>query len=104
MRKVTHIINLVITRKTDSVLLGSPMIGHFISDHPVLNCSLNSIKPSLSKKLISYRKIKDIDITALKENLISARKLTIAKQHEVSTSSCHNCQMNKLEITENAYL
>ena len=31
--------------------------------------------------------------------IISARKLTIEK-HDVSTTSCHHCQMNKLEITE----
>ena len=32
--------------------------------------------------------------------IISARKLTIIKQHDVSTTSCHHCQMNKLEVTE----
>ena len=31
---------------------------------------------------------------------VSARKLTIIKQHDVSTTSCHHCQMNKLEVTE----
>ena len=31
---------------------------------------------------------------------ISARKLTTIKQHDVSTTSCHLCQMNKLELTE----
>ena len=31
---------------------------------------------------------------------ISARKLTIVKQHDVSTTSCHHCQINKLETTE----
>lgn len=61
---------LVITRETDSALLGSPMTGQFISDHPVVNCSFNSIKPSLFKKSIINRKIKDIDITVFKENLI----------------------------------
>ena len=29
---------------------------------------------------------------------ISAIKLTIIKQHDISTTSCHLCQMNKLEI------
>ena len=67
-----HTLDLAITRETDPVLLGSPMIDHFISDHAVVNCSLNSVKPSLFKKLITYRKIKDIDITAFKVNLISS--------------------------------
>ena len=67
-----HTLDLVITRETDSVLLYSPKIGHLISDHAVVNCSLDSVKPSLSKKSITYRKIKDIDIAALKENLNSS--------------------------------
>ena len=67
-----HTLDLVITWEIDSVLLDSPLIGHFISDHAVVNCSLNSVKPSLSKKSITYRKIKAIDITAFKENLISS--------------------------------
>lgn len=40
------------------------MIGHFISDHAVVICSLNAVKPSLSKKSITYRNIK-----AFKETL-----------------------------------
>ena len=31
---------------------------------------------------------------------ISVRKLTILEKHDVSTTLCHHCQMNKLEITE----
>ena len=65
-------LDLVITRETDSVLLDPLKIGHFISDHAVVNCSMDSVKPSLSKKSITYRKIKDIDIAAFKENLNSS--------------------------------
>jgi len=67
-----HTLDLVITRETDSVLLDSPKIGHSISDHAVVNCSLDSFKSSLSKKSITYRKIKDTDIAAFKENLNSS--------------------------------
>ena len=70
---------LVITRETDSVLLGSPKIGHFISDHAVVNCSLNSVKPSLSKKSVTYRKIKDINITAFKLSSYRQASLTLVQ-------------------------
>ena len=39
-------------------------------------------------------------VKSLKERNNPARKLTIIKQHDVSTTSCHRCQMNKLKITE----
>ena len=55
-------------------------------------------------KLFSFKhyrvKIKVIIIIIY---FVSARKLTIAKQHDVSTTSCHHCQMNNLEITENGH-
>ena len=71
-----------------------------------MNTSFENIW-KISKQLITY-----YNLIACKRNkvsfiyylLISARKLTMAKQCDVSTTSCHRCQMNKLEITENAYL
>ena len=32
------------------------------------------------------------------------RKLTITKQHDVSTTSCHHCEMSKSEITEGMFI
>ena len=41
-----------------------------------------------------------VHFSNLKKRNNSARKLTIIKQHDVSTTSCHHCQMNELKIME----
>lgn len=70
-----HTLDLVITRETDSVWLGSSMIDHLVSDHGVANWSMNSIKPTLHKTSITYIKNKDIDIMAFKESLFSSDQM-----------------------------
>lgn len=69
--EIGHTLDLVITGEMDSVLLGPPLIGCFISDHAIVNYSLNSVKPKLSIKSITYRKIKDVDIKLFKDELSS---------------------------------
>lgn len=70
-----HTLDLVITRETDSVWLGSSMIDHLVSDHGVANWSMNSIKPPLHKTSITYIKNKDIGIMAFKESLFSSDQM-----------------------------
>ena len=50
----------------------------------------------------SVLKIESLTVYARNKKRLSVnrtvRKLTIVKQHDVSTTSCHHCQMNKLEF------
>jgi hypothetical protein len=64
-----HTLDLAITRQSDTVLLRQPKVGYLFSDHAPIFCSLKSVKPRLSAKSHSYRKIKAVDVAALKDDL-----------------------------------
>ena len=67
--ELDHTLNLVITLQSDTVLLQQPTVGRFFSDHAVVICSLNSARPCLRTKFHSYRKLKSVDVDALKIDL-----------------------------------
>ena len=67
--KHEHVLDLVITCQCDSILLHEPKIGHFFLDHAVVHCSLNSVKPGASLLSSTYRKLKTIDLGALRGEL-----------------------------------
>ena len=68
-----HTLDLIITRETDSVVHGIPSIGRFYSDHAVVTCELNSIKPPVPMKTVTYRKLQAVDIDELTRHLINSR-------------------------------
>ena len=68
-----HTLDLIITRETDSVVHGIPLIGRFFSDHAVITCRLNSIKPPVPMKTVTYRKLKAVNIGELRRDLINSR-------------------------------
>ena len=68
-----HTLDLIITRRNDEVVSDHPSIDHLFSDHFSVLCDLNMAKPSLSTKQVSYRKLKSIDIDALKSELASSK-------------------------------
>ena len=68
-----HTLDLTITRETDSVVHGIPSIGRFFSDHAVVTCRLNSMKPPVPMKTVTYRKLKAVDIGELRRDLINSR-------------------------------
>ena len=68
-----HTLDLIITRETDSVVHGVPSIGRFFSGHAVVTCWLNSIKPPVPMKTVTYRKLQAVDIGELRRDLINSR-------------------------------
>lgn len=65
-----HTLDLIITRKSDSVICTSPDSGHFISDHCAVLCHLRTSRPKINRKVISFRKIDEIDIDMFKSDLL----------------------------------
>ena len=63
--KPTHIsgrmLDLIITRCSDSLLFAKPMTDYLFSDHISVLCDLELGKPPPKVKQVSNRKIKDID-------------------------------------------
>ena len=64
-----HILDLVITRKSDNIIKGRPISDRYISDHCSVLCSLSVPRPSPTVKHISFRKLKSLDLTSFKDDI-----------------------------------
>ena len=64
-----HTIDLIIHNK---LLCGVANVqpGHFLSDHCLIHCTLNAEKPEQPSQVISYRKLKAINIKEFAMNII----------------------------------
>ena len=67
-----HTLDLIISRKGDSIILNSPKQTHFISNHSFVQCQLSCPKPLLEQRQISYRKLKNIDMKQFKSDIKSS--------------------------------
>ena len=68
-----HTLDLVITRKMDTIIRSQPVADCFLSDHATVICDLNLSKAPITSKRVSYRKLRAIDLDSLKEDLRSSR-------------------------------
>ena len=66
---LSHTLDLIITRQSDSIKKNNPTIVQFFSDHAAVLCDLNSIKPEASVKTVTYRNVKSVNIESFKSDL-----------------------------------
>ena len=64
-----HTLDLIITRKTDTIIFDSPTSDNFLSDHAIVLCNHCMNKSKLTVKNISYRKLESMDLDAFKADL-----------------------------------
>ena len=64
-----HTLDLVITRQSDQIIRSTPLVDRYFSDHASILCVLQSVKPSLTTKTVSYRKIKSVDVESVNADL-----------------------------------
>ena len=64
-----HTLDLIITRNSDQLLVSAPWADHLFSDHMPVHCNILVEKPSFKKSQISYRKLKSINMEALRNDL-----------------------------------
>ena len=71
----THVhgdtLDLIIARSFSKIITCQPVSDRFMSDHCAVLCNLDAPKPLTSKKSISYRKLKSIDIGSFREDLMA---------------------------------
>ena len=67
-----HILDLVITRKTENIIPFPPRSCSYFSDHTSVHFDIAIKKPPLQTKSISYRKTKAVDIDCFKHELASS--------------------------------
>ena len=85
-----HTLDLIITRQCDSLLSSVPVSNYFISDHSSLVCDLTVGKPTLPTKLISYRKIKAIDLQVLCEEMSTSKLCQDSPNSLNDLAECYN--------------
>jgi hypothetical protein len=85
-----NILDLVITREVDSILGSLPRPDHIFSDHMAISFGLNSSKPLPSKKCVTYRSLKSINITSFMIDLGESKLFLDAPTELDSLVSCYN--------------
>ena len=80
-----HTLDLVITRNCDNTILHGLKQGDLISDHNMITFLINTEKPEIQRKVVSYRKIKDIDMNIFKQNV--SHSLNISDIMDVTTAA-----------------
>ena len=64
-----HTLDLVITRQSDQIVISTPRIDRYFFYHASVLCHLHSIKPSFSTRILSFRKLKSVNIKTLNDDL-----------------------------------
>nr|XP_054775575.1 uncharacterized protein LOC129284133 [Lytechinus pictus] len=67
-----HTLDLILTRASDDVISNVSSSNFLPSDHSSVSCHLNVKKPDSIKIEISFRKLKDIDIQAFREDILES--------------------------------
>ena len=62
-------LDVVVTRSNDSLIRGVKVMDPVISDHYAVHCDLLMKKPQFAKKVVSFRKLRSIDIDSFCENI-----------------------------------
>ena len=83
-------LDLVITREVDSILGSLPRPDHLFSDHMAISFGLNSSKLPPSKKCVTYRSLKSINITSFMKDLGESKLCLDAPTQLDSLVSCYN--------------
>ena len=58
-----HTLDLIISRKWDTTIYAAPRIDRFLSDHGAVHFTINSNRPNITVKTVSFRKLISIVIT-----------------------------------------
>ena len=91
-----HTLDLIITRIGDEILQETPKPDFCISDHISIISKILLPKPSLIKKTIQYRKIKNVNISELKNDIRSSNLLSNTHHNINEFSECFNTTLSRL--------
>ena len=88
--------DLVITRIGDYTIQETPKPDFCISDHISIISKILLPKPSLIKKTIQHRKIKNVSISELKNDIRSSDLLSITHSNINEFAECFNTTLLRL--------
>lgn len=85
-----HTLDLIITRTSECILNGPPIVDRLFSDHFSVVCELKRAKPRITRVKSSYRKLKSIDVAALKTDLAQSNLCLDPPDDLNSLVACYN--------------
>ena len=91
-----HTLDLIISRKSDTTIYGAPRIDHFLSDHGAVHFTINSNRPDITVKTVSYRKLKSIDMNAFQLAIADSDLFLDPPDNPEDLAMCYNNTLKKI--------
>ena len=91
-----HTLDLVITRKMDSIIQDTPISGSFLSDHVTVLFNLKGSRSESSAKEGWFRKIKSINLPKFKNDIRTSELLLNTPNHLVDLVNCFNTALKSI--------
>ena len=91
-----HTLDLIITRACDDAILGNPATCDLISDHFAIRCTLSIAKPSNPPITKVFRNLKDIDMDALRSDLMNSDLICKPHSDIEKLVDQYNCSLSKI--------
>ena len=92
----SYTLDLVITRKIDSIIQDTPISGSFLSDHATVLFNLKGSKSESSAKEVWFRKIKSINLPKFKNDIRTSELLLNTPNHLVDLVNCFNTTLKSI--------
>ena len=83
-------LDLIITRQCEDLVKETPISDYHISDHWSAICRLNLDKPRITKKTVTFRRIKGVDLRALSDEISSSDLCTNTPDTLSDLVTCYN--------------
>ena len=84
-RHLDHTLDFLITRLDDKLISQVRTLPELLSDH-VVSCDINLPRPPASRRSVSYRKTRDIDLQSFRSNI---KNLCRTMPHHLTFYSSH---------------
>ena len=91
-----HTLDLIITRNFSKLITNKPRTDRFVSDHCAVLCDLNTPQPPTLQEIISYRKLKSIDLKSFQNDIITSDLLLKTPEQLDDLVSCYNTTLSSI--------
>ena len=91
-----HTLDLLITREHDPVISSTAVADRYLPGHAAVLCLFQSSKPDHEVRLISYRKLKSIDLDSLRRDLAGSELCTKDYTYLCELTSSYNSTLSTL--------
>ena len=91
-----HTLDLIITRKSNSIVAGTPSCDNFLTNHCAVLCNLNMSRSNPTAKKVSYQKIYSIDYEQFKSDLCASELLWNSPSHLENLVNTYNMLLSAL--------